>query len=338
MEGYLKQVRETFKDNKSKYDYLSQLLSQFINDRIDTIDFIQDMKIALQHHRDLRLGFNVFLPKDFHKVAFAFDAAIDFAHKVQRRFHKDEQTQIDFFQTVIMYRDGKNSVHEVCQKIAKLFEGHIDLLKEFACIIEDGEIRETLFNYQQRRQSIDAEGDLDEGSAKNHERIEMGLRQRTEEENNGDLNGRQREECIQGYKVFSKKRYQNKHEIILFDCEEDRFELDMLLSSTTAAIQSMDKQLTKLQNGIVKQDGEFPIEKHLTDMNLRCIERIYGDYGLDMIDLLRERAGKGLAVILNRLKQKHIEWSRCLEGFNKIWAAVYAKNYNKSLRQHSIER
>ena len=74
----------------------------------------------------------------------------------------------------------------------------------------------------------------------------------------------------------------------------------------------------------------------LTALNLRCIERLYGDHGLDVMDVLRKNASVALPVILTRLKQKQDEWSRCRSDFNKVWAEIYAKNYHKSLDHRSF--
>ncbi|KAL4332622.1 hypothetical protein GQ457_07G016760 [Hibiscus cannabinus] len=70
--------------------------------------------------------------------------------------------------------------------------------------------------------------------------------------------------------------------------------------------------------------------------NLRCIERLYDDYGLDVMDVLRKKAQLDLPVILTRLKQKQEEWTSCRSDFNKIWAEVYAKNHHKSLDHRSF--
>ena len=62
-------------------------------------------------------------------------------------------------------------------------------------------------------------------------------------------------------------------------------------------------------------------------INLRCIERIYGDHGLDLFDLLRENPTLALPVVLPRLQQKQDEWSVCRAQMNKVWNEVYKKNY-----------
>lgn len=71
-------------------------------------------------------------------------------------------------------------------------------------------------------------------------------------------------------------------------------------------------------------------------LNLRCIERLYGDNGLDVMDVLKKNASLALPVVLTRLKQKQEEWARCRSDFNKVWAEIYAKNYHKSLDHRSF--
>ncbi|KAL2344258.1 hypothetical protein Fmac_005543 [Flemingia macrophylla] len=124
----------------------------------------------------------------------------------------------------------------------------------------------------------------------------------------------------------------NQYEESLFRCEDDRFELDMLLESVNVATENVEKILEKINNG----DSPIHIEEHLTALNLRCIERLYGDHGLDVMDVLKKNASLALPVILTRLKQKQDEWARCRADFNKVWAEIYAKNYHKSLDHRSF--
>ncbi|KAG2262189.1 hypothetical protein Bca52824_069268 [Brassica carinata] len=126
----------------------------------------------------------------------------------------------------------------------------------------------------------------------------------------------------------------NQYEESLFRCEDDRFELDMLLESVNAAIKRVETLLEKINSN--KISTPICIKEHLSVLNLRCIERLYGDNGLDVIELLRENSHVALPVILTRLKQKQEEWARCRVDFRKVWAEVYAKNHHKSLDHRSF--
>ncbi|XP_010683342.2 paired amphipathic helix protein Sin3-like 3 isoform X2 [Beta vulgaris subsp. vulgaris] len=128
----------------------------------------------------------------------------------------------------------------------------------------------------------------------------------------------------------------NQYEESLFRCEDDRFELDMLLESVNVTIKRVEDLLDKINSNIIKTEIPIRIEDHFTPINLRCIERLYGDHGLDVMDVLRKNAILALPVILTRLKQKQEEWARCRADFNKVWAEIYAKNYHKSLDHRSF--
>ncbi|KAK4263327.1 hypothetical protein QN277_028757 [Acacia crassicarpa] len=128
----------------------------------------------------------------------------------------------------------------------------------------------------------------------------------------------------------------NQYEESLFRCEDDRFELDMLLESVNATTKRVEELLEKINSNIIKAESPIRIEEHLTALNIRCIERLYGDHGLDVMEVLRKNAPLALPVILTRLKQKQEEWARCRADFNKVWADIYAKNYHKSLDHRSF--
>uniref|UniRef100_A0A0R0L652 Histone deacetylase interacting domain-containing protein n=1 Tax=Glycine max TaxID=3847 RepID=A0A0R0L652_SOYBN len=128
----------------------------------------------------------------------------------------------------------------------------------------------------------------------------------------------------------------NQYEESLFRCEDDRFELDMLLESVNVTTKRVEELLDKINSNIIKGDSPIRIEEHLTAINLRCIERLYGDHGLDVMEVLRKNAPLALPVILTRLKQKQEEWARCRADFSKVWGEIYAKNYHKSLDHRSF--
>ncbi|EEC78333.1 hypothetical protein OsI_18074 [Oryza sativa Indica Group] len=128
----------------------------------------------------------------------------------------------------------------------------------------------------------------------------------------------------------------NQYEESLFRCEDDRFELDMLLESVIVAIKRVEELIEKMQDYSIIPDSPIRIDEHWTPLNLRCIERLYGDHGLDVMDVLRQNASVALPVILTRLKQKQEEWSSAGPDFNKVWAEIYAKNYHKSVDHRSF--
>ncbi|GMP29098.1 hypothetical protein CsSME_00004361 [Camellia sinensis var. sinensis] len=128
----------------------------------------------------------------------------------------------------------------------------------------------------------------------------------------------------------------NQYEESLFRCEDDRFELDMLLESVSSTSKRAEELLNCLNDNTIRPESPINIEDHFTALNLRCIERLYGDHGLDVMDILRKNPSVALPVILTRIKQKQDEWNKCRSDFNKVWAEIYAKNHYKSLDHRSF--
>ncbi|CAK9162852.1 unnamed protein product [Ilex paraguariensis] len=128
----------------------------------------------------------------------------------------------------------------------------------------------------------------------------------------------------------------NQYEESLFRCEDDRFELDMLLESVSSTAKRAEELLNSINDNSINPESPIRIEDYFTALNLRCIERLYGDHGLDVMDILRKNLSLALPVILTRLKQKQEEWTKCRSDFNKVWAEIYAKNHYKSLDHRSF--
>ncbi|KAG4128480.1 hypothetical protein ERO13_D09G023200v2 [Gossypium hirsutum] len=128
----------------------------------------------------------------------------------------------------------------------------------------------------------------------------------------------------------------NQYEESLFRCEDDRFELDMLLESVSSTAKRAEDLLNSINENKINLDSPFHVEEHFTVLNLRCIERLYGDHGLDVMEILRKNPALALPVILTRLKQKQEEWTKCRLDFNKVWAEIYSKNHYKSLDHRSF--
>nr|KYP33798.1 Paired amphipathic helix protein Sin3 [Cajanus cajan] len=132
----------------------------------------------------------------------------------------------------------------------------------------------------------------------------------------------------------------NPYEKILFKCEDDRFELDMVIEIAKSTTKQVKELIEKITTNIIESDNPINIEvsmllSYINSLNLRCIERLYGDHGLEVIDELKKNASLVLPVILTRLKQKQDEWARCRADFHEVWAEICAKNYHKSLDPHT---
>jgi paired amphipathic helix protein Sin3a len=138
-----------------------------------------------------------------------------------------------------------------------------------------------------------------------------------------------------GSEDFSYSHYRkNQYEESLFKCEDDRFELDMLIetnASTMRIMQGMLEDADKDRN----KSAKLALNP-LKAVHLKAVERVYGDHGPEMVEHLKRAPRIALGVVLPRLKLKDEEWRKARRDMNKIWRDVYKDNYYKSLDHRSF--
>ena len=129
----------------------------------------------------------------------------------------------------------------------------------------------------------------------------------------------------------------NQYEEALFRCEDDRFEIDMVLETTKACVaklQAYEEEL-KAMSEDDRENAHMP-EGYLGQVSERAILRIYGDRGSDMLYLVKTAGHVTIPVVLKRLLQKQDEWQELKDEMLPVWTDVYAKNYAKSLDHQSF--
>ncbi|CAM9857947.1 unnamed protein product, partial [Ectocarpus sp. 13 AM-2016] len=154
-----------------------------------------------------------------------------------------------------------------------------------------------------------------------------------------------------GSDVAFKHMRKNQHEDLLFkasrflesirfDCEDERFELDMVIEAGSSAINLLEPMEEEIKC-IDKTAGaryQFKLDRRvLSPVQLAAITRIYGDHGAEILELLRKNPCKTVPVILARLRQKDVEWRVSRERLNKLWSNVQRGTYYKSLDRRSID-
>ncbi|KAI9922063.1 hypothetical protein PsorP6_000999 [Peronosclerospora sorghi] len=150
-----------------------------------------------------------------------------------------------------------------------------------------------------------------------------------------------------GSEDFSfKSMRKNQYEEALFKCEDERFEIDMVIeanASTISILEPLAKEIEMLKKSDRASHGHedhlwnFVVEKGTFRVtHLNAITRIYGDSGTQILELLRQYPAGAIPVILKRLNQKDEEWRRAREDLNRQWKEVNEKNYHKSLDHSSF--
>ncbi|XP_062816074.1 paired amphipathic helix protein Sin3b isoform X2 [Anolis carolinensis] len=137
--------------------------------------------------------------------------------------------------------------------------------------------------------------------------------------------------------VSSKK---TPYEEQLHRCEDERFELDVVLETNLATIRVLESVQKKLGRMAPEDQEKFRLDDCLGGtsevIQRRAIYRIYGDKAPEIIESLKKNPLTALPVVLKRLKAKEEEWREAQQGFNKIWREQYEKAYLKSLDHQAV--
>ena len=130
----------------------------------------------------------------------------------------------------------------------------------------------------------------------------------------------------------------NKYEETLFKCEDERYELDMLIEANSAVI----LELEELSLVIDKMSSDEKMKFHLAEQRLsatqkRSIERVYGpDFDAVILQNVFKYPAVAVPIVLTRLKQKNEEWIRLRVDYNREWQKTMANNFYRSLDHRSF--
>ncbi|PKI33475.1 hypothetical protein CRG98_046124 [Punica granatum] len=108
--------------------------------------------------------------------------------------------------------------------------------------------------------------------------------------------------------------HENQQDDELFLCEDYRYELDMLIEMTRSAIARIKNFLEQGDRSAGPIKG---IRDHLIAVDLRCIEQIYGEQGIEIVNEVHKKPMKALPVVLRRLEQREAEWVEFRSEMNK---------------------
>ncbi|XP_054646122.1 paired amphipathic helix protein Sin3b isoform X1 [Dunckerocampus dactyliophorus] len=137
--------------------------------------------------------------------------------------------------------------------------------------------------------------------------------------------------------VSSKK---TPYEEQLHRCEDERFELDVVLETNLATIRVLESIQKKLSRLSPEDQDRFRLDDCLGGtsevIQRRAVYRIYGDKAPEIIEGLKRSPATAVPVVLKRLKAKEEEWREAQQGFNKIWREQYEKAYLKSLDHQGV--
>lgn len=131
-----------------------------------------------------------------------------------------------------------------------------------------------------------------------------------------------------------------QYEEFIYRCEDERFELDVVIETNSATIRVLEGVQKKLSRMSPDEVSRFRMDECLggtsPTIHQRALKRIYGDKAADIIQGLKKNPVVAVPVVLRRLKAKEEEWREAQKGFNKQWREQNEKYYLKSLDHQGI--
>nr|CAG4708643.1 unnamed protein product [Naegleria fowleri] len=120
---------------------------------------------------------------------------------------------------------------------------------------------------------------------------------------------------------------------IIFQCEDDRTELDIVIEQNESTIKFLAYYAEKIKNN---EDFTFNYED-MKDIHRASINRIYAERGPEVLEGLRRNPAVAIPIVYRRLKQKDEEWKKARKELNRFWNDIYQKNFQKAMEsQYNI--
>ncbi|KAI6037598.1 hypothetical protein EDC04DRAFT_2897379 [Pisolithus marmoratus] len=133
----------------------------------------------------------------------------------------------------------------------------------------------------------------------------------------------------------------NVYEEALHRSEEERHEYDFYIEAIVRTIAMLEPINNKIAQLSVEERAGFKLKPNLggsgKSIHQRIIKKIYGrEVGQEVLQAMQETPALAIPVVLMRLKAKEEMWKRAQREWNKVWRAVDAQNYLKSLDHQAI--
>lgn len=131
-----------------------------------------------------------------------------------------------------------------------------------------------------------------------------------------------------------------QYEEFIYRCEDERFELDVVIETNSATIRVLEGVQKKMSKMPPDELARFKLDDSLggtsQTIHQRALRRIYGDKAPDIIEGLKKNPNVAVPVVLRRLKAKEEEWRESQKSFNQQWREQNEKYYLKSLDHQGI--
>jgi paired amphipathic helix protein Sin3a len=127
-----------------------------------------------------------------------------------------------------------------------------------------------------------------------------------------------------------KSSVKNQYEENLFECEDGRFELDLLMERTKELKQNLVKLESEWKNLGPEKRSEQTVDEVVGILSMSYLQRFYGDEGVEVLKLLHLHPLAVIPTILTMLQRKEEEMNTVKPTFTQKWSEVVAENLPKS--------
>jgi len=134
--AYVEAVKNEFQDEIEKYDEFLNVMMDFKALRIDTSGVIARLKDLFKGHRNLILGFNIFVPKgselDYGIDPFGvLEEAKAYVNAVKVEFEYEREKYDEFVKVIKDCKAERIDTKGLATRVKELFKGHTNLMLGF---------------------------------------------------------------------------------------------------------------------------------------------------------------------------------------------------------------
>ncbi|ESN92146.1 hypothetical protein HELRODRAFT_116136 [Helobdella robusta] len=124
-------------------------------------------------------------------------------------------------------------------------------------------------------------------------------------------------------------------EEMIFRCEEERYQLDIILENMQSTLDVMRFVQWKMENMTCDERSKFKLDANLGGrsecLHRKTIQGLYGNAASTIVEALRNKPSVAVPVIIRRLEDKVAEWREAKAKNSLAWNEQNQKYYLKSL-------
>ncbi|KNC52797.1 uncharacterized protein AMSG_12193 [Thecamonas trahens ATCC 50062] len=369
--NYVNKIKQRFESNPEVYTVFLEILQTYQREVRTITEVYDEVSRLFANEPDLLEEFTTFLPESLAhhnrrkrgregasrgrplkraKIELAPDDEIGFFNAVKRRL--TAPLYADFLKALHVFSNQILSTAETVKLVRTILAGHPDLISWFEAFVDYKEQGAKMRRVQSISQ-IDNDEYIDYSQLKkygpSYRALPTSYRRPSCSGRDDLCDSVLNDTWVASAATDSddfifKSSQKNEFEERLFLCEEERYELDMVIEQNASAIRALEPLASKILEAQKQAGTEGPgpsfklaSENALGIIQIKAIERIYGHRAKDALSGLRKNPHVAVPIILKRLRQKDRDWRRIQREWNKVWNNVNADNYRRSLDYRGAE-